>query len=440
MIPKITRGGSSFKGAFQYYMHDKDADTRERVAWAQTENMRTEDPDKAWKVMAYTAREQDRLKEASGQSRAGRKLEKPVFAFSLAWHPEQNPDKEHMLETARSAIQMLGLSEHEAIIIEHKDEPQKHVHVVINRVHPITGLAGDVRNSKRKFSDFAREYEREHGKIYCTQREDNHERRENGESTRYHEPVISDAWNAAAGGYDFAKALEAKGYVLAQGRKRIVVIDPHGKAHNPVRHLEGVKNKEFLAGLDDLDLSKLPNANVITAKRKSLEVDPVPDDRQDAFEVLASMRINTLHEKHMNEADRLRLQFSRRMDKSKKKLASHYHLPEKKSEIKELGEQLKHPPWWKKLFGITRKERQHLGRLILGFKDARDRYREKIDHIASQREEALSELRERQEAENVQLKVQIEAQRSAGNYTPQRKRGRKSKERKRPDHKKTRDR
>jgi len=82
MIPKITKGGSSFKSALQYYLHDKGADTQERVAWAQTENMRTEDPQKAWRVMAYTAKEQDRLKEASGQSRAGRKLEKPVFAYS----------------------------------------------------------------------------------------------------------------------------------------------------------------------------------------------------------------------------------------------------------------------------------------------------------------------------------------------------------------------
>jgi hypothetical protein len=44
MIPKITTGGKSFQGAFMYYMHDKKADTRERVAWTQTENMLTTDP------------------------------------------------------------------------------------------------------------------------------------------------------------------------------------------------------------------------------------------------------------------------------------------------------------------------------------------------------------------------------------------------------------
>jgi hypothetical protein len=88
MVPKITQGGGNFKGAFRYYLHDKGADTSIRVAWTQVENMLTQDPEKAWKVMAFTAQVQERLKEASGQSRAGRKLEKPVFAFSLAWHPE----------------------------------------------------------------------------------------------------------------------------------------------------------------------------------------------------------------------------------------------------------------------------------------------------------------------------------------------------------------
>lgn len=193
MIPKVTKGGSSFKGAFNYYLHDKDADTQDRIAWTQTENMRTNDPDKAWRIMAYTAKEQNRLKEASGQSRAGRKLEKPVFAFSLAWHPEQNPSKHHMLETAREAISMIGLQDREAVIVAHRDEPQKHVHVIVNRVHPITGMAADVRNSKRKFSDFARAYEHEHGKIYCEQREANHKKREEGQSTRYHDQEIADA-------------------------------------------------------------------------------------------------------------------------------------------------------------------------------------------------------------------------------------------------------
>ncbi len=238
MVPKITEGGGNFKGAFRYYMHDKGAETRHRVAWTHVENMMTKDPEKAWKVMAFTAQVQERLKQASGQSRAGRKLEKPVFAFSLAWHPEQSPTKEHMLETARNAIAVLGLTEHESVIVSHSDEPQKHLHVIVNRVHPITGLAGDTRNSKRKLSDFALQYEREDGKIYCEQREINSKEREAGKPTRYADPHLKDAWAKATTGHGFLEELQSKGYVLARGNKRLVVIDPHGKAHNPTRHLK----------------------------------------------------------------------------------------------------------------------------------------------------------------------------------------------------------
>ena len=115
MIPRIAQGGRSFCGAFAYYMHDKGAQTSERVAWTHTENMSTEDPHLACKIMVTTADAQSDLKETSGQSREGRKLEKPVFSFSLSWHPEQDPDQEHMLDTAHNALEMMGMSEHELI-------------------------------------------------------------------------------------------------------------------------------------------------------------------------------------------------------------------------------------------------------------------------------------------------------------------------------------
>jgi hypothetical protein len=81
MIPRIAGGGRSFKGAYAYFGHDKQQATKHRVEWTHTENMLTDDPDKAWKVMAYTVYEQARLKEASGQKSTGRKLQKPVFSY-----------------------------------------------------------------------------------------------------------------------------------------------------------------------------------------------------------------------------------------------------------------------------------------------------------------------------------------------------------------------
>ena len=110
----------------------------------------TDDPEKAWKVMAWTANHQSMLKASGGTKAVGRKLEKPVFAFSVSWHPEQKPDKAHMLATAQAAAAVLGLEGHQAIYVCHNDEPQPHVHVLVNRVHPETGKAATLSRSKAK--------------------------------------------------------------------------------------------------------------------------------------------------------------------------------------------------------------------------------------------------------------------------------------------------
>jgi hypothetical protein len=412
MIPKITNGGSSFKGAFQYYMHDKCADTSDRIAWVHTENMRTSDPAKAWKVMAYTAQAQERLKEASGQSRAGRKLEKPVFAFSLAWHPEQSPSQEHMLETARKAIATLGLNDHETVIVSHQDEPQKHVHVIVNRVHPITGLAGDVRNSKRKLSDFALEYERIDGKIYCEEREENHKKREKGEKTVYSDRHIVEAWETTDSGKAFAAALQKHDCTLARGDKRIVIVDPYGKAHNPARLLKNVKAKDIRARLSDIDLSKLPCADAIASKTKS--TDREKKARQEAFETAAKHQKEALQDKHEREFVAMQAQQTRRVAHTKKHLAEYYGLPKRKSSLVALRDKIKSASVWARLFGTTRKDRKTMREQALVYNKAVKCYRGRIAKISEHNEKSVVELRSKQEDERRKLEFQIEMQRETG--------------------------
>ena len=60
MVPHVTAGGSSFKGAAAYYLHDKEAETAERVTWTETINLITSNPETATRVMAATAMAQKR--------------------------------------------------------------------------------------------------------------------------------------------------------------------------------------------------------------------------------------------------------------------------------------------------------------------------------------------------------------------------------------------
>src|SRR3954465_10317618 len=142
MVPAITAGGRSFKGAALYYLHDKRRDgeaerfTTDRVAWVETVNLPTGDPERAWRIMAHTALAQTELKAAAGTKATGRKLAKPVFAYSIAWHPGETPAKTEMMEAARASLEEQGLDQPQAIILCHTDEPQAHVHIIVNRVHP----------------------------------------------------------------------------------------------------------------------------------------------------------------------------------------------------------------------------------------------------------------------------------------------------------------
>ena len=180
MIGRDTGGGCSFKGAGLYYLHDRGADTDERVSFTHTENLLTANPETACKVMAWTASHQADLKAAAGVKATGRKLEKPVHTFVLSWAPGETPDHAHMIETARSAMEALGLAEHEALYVGHDDTELAHVHIIVNRVHPDHGKAATLSKTRLTLSKWAEAYEKKHG-IHCHRRIENNKRRGQGD-------------------------------------------------------------------------------------------------------------------------------------------------------------------------------------------------------------------------------------------------------------------
>ena len=104
------------------------------------------------------------------QGIGGSKVERPVKHFSLNWHPSERPDQEEMLGAVQSFLKHMGWEEHQAILIAHTDKPYRHVHVVLNAIHPETGLKLDDGFERRRAQAWALAYEQEHGRIFCEQR------------------------------------------------------------------------------------------------------------------------------------------------------------------------------------------------------------------------------------------------------------------------------
>ncbi len=178
MIVKIGLGGKSFKGLSDYLTHDPEANTNERVAWTHTQNLANDHVPSAVDEMLWTARNAELLKQEAGVRAGGRATEDPVKHVSLNWSPEENPTREHMIETTEGFLRHMKWQEHQAVMVAHNDK-HPHVHVMINAIHPETGLHLDDGLERRRAQAWALEYERAHDRIYCEQRLKNPEEREN---------------------------------------------------------------------------------------------------------------------------------------------------------------------------------------------------------------------------------------------------------------------
>ncbi len=161
-----TRGrGTSFKGALQYVLHDKGADTAERVGFIELRNLAADQPHGTWREMMALCDAADDLKKRAGVKATGRKMTKPVYAFTLNWHEADRPDADHMRQTALSALRALGMENLQAVIVEHTDRPHRHVHVIVNLIDPDTGKAVSLSNDAHKLDRWADDYEVAQGVI-----------------------------------------------------------------------------------------------------------------------------------------------------------------------------------------------------------------------------------------------------------------------------------
>ncbi len=170
MIIKIHASGKSFKGLVRYLGHDPKAETKERVAWTHTHNCANDHPAMALDEIYWTFRAAEALKREAGVRRGGRQTETPVKHISLSWDPEDGPGKAHMVATVESFLRHMCWSEHQAIVFAHNDTPHPHVHIVLNAVHPETGLKLDEGNDWKRAERWGLQYELERGDVKCRQR------------------------------------------------------------------------------------------------------------------------------------------------------------------------------------------------------------------------------------------------------------------------------
>ncbi len=83
----------------------------------------------------------------------------PVCHIMLGWSETETPSKKDQINAAKMVLQDFGVNAHQAVIAVHIDRPSKHAHIVLNRVHPITGKALSLSNDYARLERACRRVE-----------------------------------------------------------------------------------------------------------------------------------------------------------------------------------------------------------------------------------------------------------------------------------------
>lgn len=177
-LPEAT--GHGIKGTVLYVLHDKREEgmeahptTSERVAWTATRNVPTNGPRTAMNMMIDTWQRRDELKAAAGV-KGGTSKSGPVYHFSVNWHAVErggNPSKADMMKAADEVLKILGFEDLQAVMVCHRDTGKPHVHVVVNRIHPVTGrILSAGPQQGRDLDRWSHDFEVQGGQIFSHDR------------------------------------------------------------------------------------------------------------------------------------------------------------------------------------------------------------------------------------------------------------------------------
>ncbi len=143
----LQRRYKDFIGLATYLVRREPETGQQRVEWTATRNLPTHDPEWATTFMRATAAE-------------NRLIERPVYHIILSAAPEDSLDRARLERIADRVLERLGLSEHQAVLVAHGDRPNRHLHIMVNRVHLETGRTRSSWHDWKPVHQVLREEER----------------------------------------------------------------------------------------------------------------------------------------------------------------------------------------------------------------------------------------------------------------------------------------
>jgi Relaxase/Mobilisation nuclease domain len=202
------------------------------------------------------------------------------YIYSLSISPSAPLTREQYNEAIGAIENRLGLTDQPRAVVFHVKDGREHCHVAWSRIDVDKMRAVHMAHDHRKLMDLACELARKFGhglppglkaweekqkrekeKLEATLGE-KAQAEETGITPEQRREEITAAYKASDSAEAFRSALEQKGYVLARGDKRgLVVVDRFGNPHSLTRYIKGHSAKEIKAKLAALSPEQLPSVD-----------------------------------------------------------------------------------------------------------------------------------------------------------------------------------
>jgi hypothetical protein len=265
--------GTSRAGGGALAAHLGNAETNERVSLVETRGTIADDLRGALLEMDAHA--------------AGTRCQKSLYHAAISPEPPHRLSPEQRRVAIDTLESKLGLDGHARVVVLHEKEGRQHLHVVWSRIDLDSMKAVHDGHNFRKHEEVARHLERlfGHDRVQgahaerdgvarpdrTPSRSELRQEERTGIKGKQVKIEVTAAYQASDSAEAFRAALDAAGYVLAQGDRRdFVVVDQMGGIHSLARRIDGVNAaglREFMAPIDRDSLPSADDAVEIAEER-----------------------------------------------------------------------------------------------------------------------------------------------------------------------------
>ena len=129
MIVKVQpsrKHSSSFKRLHEYLTQERDPETGELVLRG--------DVVLSWNLLSFDTA----AGEMQGVASLNDRCKDAVCHYELAWPPGERPTRPQWTDSAVQTLKALGYEHHQYMVVAHDDKRHFHIHIMVNKVHPVT--------------------------------------------------------------------------------------------------------------------------------------------------------------------------------------------------------------------------------------------------------------------------------------------------------------